>query len=712
MRKQNRRLAIWFAFVMAFCLLLSLSAGAEDAVMAEESAEITVSLEDGEYESLPISGMSNDQLAKGYIDQFFAPGRRTLRAPKPQGDQLTGTAKNIYDFLKTEIAKVAEGQRDSTEFEVPLGSFTKRAYTSAELGVDYVALPGDDGTLIMTEEAEQAFSLRIQEQMQLNKVIRALLADNPYELYWYDKTEGNGTAASMGTSFLEGYAELEALTVYMTVSQEYRDNDQYKVDGALYGQNVKPALQNARRIIEENEGKSNYERLKAYKNEICGLTGYNYAAANEENNTPYGNPWQMIWVFDGNNETNVVCEGYSKAFQYLNDHSAGSAKVISVTGTLIGRDSSGGHMWNIAAMEDGKNYLVDVTNCDSGMVGSPDRLFLAIPTSGSGSADDPYVFVIDANNTVRYVYDGQQLFSASDLTLATTGYTVVRPDFGIRINDLDAASVSILTNEKVMITGYARNAAHAELQIWDTPDGEPEMTEAEGEPVFWRYGWEASGEKTIQLTAYYSDGTEQTETVQVNVASNGTLGDPVIQVDSWQKGETLRLYIVPDARTGWSEIRVWNGDHTYYSSPEGGDQGSWEYEISADILGDTDEVKVAVRQAGYGVDASFKEVTVRAIDPSGTLCLPENLERIEEEAFAGDSSVTHVKIPDSVSFIGENAFAGCGSLGTVMIPETVTGIQENAFVYDNITIYGRPGSQAEQYAREHGISFVQAMPVQ
>ena len=101
MRKQNRRFTIWLAFVTALCLVLSLSAVAEDAITAEESTEmVTVSVENGEYDSLPISKMSNDQLAKGYIDQFFAPGRRTLRAPKPQGDQLTGPAKKLYDYLK------------------------------------------------------------------------------------------------------------------------------------------------------------------------------------------------------------------------------------------------------------------------------------------------------------------------------------------------------------------------------------------------------------------------------------------------------------------------------------------------------------------------------------------------------------------------------------------------------------------------------------
>lgn len=41
-----------------------------------------------------------------------------------------------------------------------------------------------------------------------------------------------------------------------------------------------------------------------------------------------------------------------------------------------GKESEG-HMWNHVRMDDGKIYLVDVTNCDSNSVGYPYKLFLA-----------------------------------------------------------------------------------------------------------------------------------------------------------------------------------------------------------------------------------------------------------------------------------------------------------------------------------------------
>ena len=87
----------------------------------------------------------------------------------------------------------------------------------------------------------------------------------------------------------------------------------------------------------------------------------------------------MIWVFDGDPSTNVVCEGYAKAFKYLCDHTVfdSSIECILAGGDLVRGSRSEPHMWNVLKMDDGNNYLVDVTNCDSGNAGYPDKLFLA-----------------------------------------------------------------------------------------------------------------------------------------------------------------------------------------------------------------------------------------------------------------------------------------------------------------------------------------------
>jgi head-tail adaptor len=73
-------------------------------------------------------------------------------------------------------------------------------------------------------------------------------------------------------------------------------------------------------------------------------------------------------------------------------------------------------------MEDGLNYLVDVTNCDEGTVGAPDLLFLAAPASGDPEMG--YYFALSNGETVQYFYDSDQqsLYGSSILTLASDNY--------------------------------------------------------------------------------------------------------------------------------------------------------------------------------------------------------------------------------------------------------------------------------------------------
>ena len=163
--------------------------------------------------------------------------------------------------------------------------------------------------------------------------------------------------------------------------------------------------------------KKNYlavsESSEYYKDQICALTTYNWDALGNPDPYYYGDPWQLIYVFDGNSNTNVVCEGYSKAFAYLcekTNFADSSVNCYIVTGTMDG----GPHMWNILRWSDGKNYLVDVTNCDD--LGND--LFMAVPKSGSVSAGYTYKLL---NNNIKFVYDDdtKAQYSTEDLTIGS-----------------------------------------------------------------------------------------------------------------------------------------------------------------------------------------------------------------------------------------------------------------------------------------------------
>ena len=160
----------------------------------------------------------------------------------------------------------------------------------------------------------------------------------------------------------------------------------------------------------------------AYREYITNAVDYNSEAASTAN-YPYGDPWQLIYVFDGDSTTNVVCEGYSKAFKYLCDLTwTGSDPEVACylpTGTMDGGTGEGAHMWNIVSIG-GANYLTDITNCDSGTTGAPDQLFLC----GAESSVDASYAAATTNGTVTYVYDKETLaLYDKELVLSATKYS-------------------------------------------------------------------------------------------------------------------------------------------------------------------------------------------------------------------------------------------------------------------------------------------------
>lgn len=329
----------------------------------------------------------------------------------------------IYDELRARIEKVA-ASGGSTEFDLSDITGLKMTWTNGELGV---------GSIEETTAVKMAFLA----QFNLDSIVGALVSDCPFDLYWFDKTDAGGVSMSysirLSGQMINGVptwttATVTALTFTFTVASGYQSAGKAAVTANVA--KVDTAKAKAAEIAAKYEAVSAYDRLRGYMTEICDLVSYNDKAAAEDYTGGYGDPWQLIYVFDGDSGTNVVCEGYAKAFQYLCD--LGGLDCISVTGTLSGASGSGGHMWNIVTLE-GANYLVDVTNCDEGAVGAPDGLFLV--GNASGSAADGYPFTI-GSQTVSFVYDTAttSLWTTAELTLADSDYE--EPAGGVK-GDLD-----------------------------------------------------------------------------------------------------------------------------------------------------------------------------------------------------------------------------------------------------------------------------------
>ena len=85
-----------------------------------------------------------------------------------------------------------------------------------------------------------------------------------------------------------------------------------------------------------------------------------------------------------------------------------------------------------------------------------------------------------------------------------------------------------------------------------------------------------------------------------------------------------------------------------------------------------------------------------------TLFLPDAVERIEDEAFCGDSSLDKVVIPEGCVEIGSRAFADSGII-SIEMPGSVARIAADAFEHvENLSVSAQPGTMAYSWALQQG----------
>ena len=400
----------------------------------EPLLDVVVTVEGTEEVVLPsdTGAPSSDELFAEFVERSFEgqPLSKASRKLRSAVSSLQGYDRAIYNYIAGQLPQIAAGEQASTEFEITteIMGLEKNSWTAEELGVDAVFAKDENGNYFVPADAQEAAFAKVKEAINLSRILDVLLAEHPYELYWYDKTTNAGTKMTifglkpsydktLGTYVLGTNGNMY---LRFSVAQEYSAGE-YLVDTSI-GRSVQSAVDNANAIVSEYSGISDEEKLCGYKDEICGLVSYNSTASD---GTSYGNPWQMIWVFDGDPGTNVVCEGYAKAFKYLCDHTVfdSSIECILAGGDLVRGSKSEPHMWNVLKMDDGNNYLVDVTNSDSGTVGYPDKLFLAGTTQTRTNSDGNKGYYI-AGTGLTYYYDSdtEGIFSEGDLGIFLHNY--------------------------------------------------------------------------------------------------------------------------------------------------------------------------------------------------------------------------------------------------------------------------------------------------
>lgn len=321
--------------------------------------------------------MDNKQLLEEYLNSILYEQDLSVQpGTSVAEDALSGVQQSLYEELKNKITTVAS-KGGSTKFNI-----------SSDLGLTWQTTATGSA---LSREVSKHFGT-----LETSKIINCLTVDCPYEMYWYEKTASTIWQYGYTTSTSGGRTTVKItnISVSMPVIRTYASGD-YKVNAKIV-QLAKQAAANAKMIVQEFSSYTEDEKLIGYKEIICYLTSYNDDVTDWDE---YGDPWQLIYVFDGDDSTNVVCEGYSKAFQYLCDLS--DITCYTVTGMMSGGTGAGPHMWNIVA-NDGKYYMADITNSDEGTVGADGGLFLDTPISGSVAKG--YIYATDSVN-MHYTYD-------------------------------------------------------------------------------------------------------------------------------------------------------------------------------------------------------------------------------------------------------------------------------------------------------------------
>ena len=484
----KRIISVLLALVLAVGLLpldLYTTAWAEetDAAARQESTEL---LEGYFY-----------QLAGMDITDYRGSTNGIVTKPKySAGDNLTTSERQVYNAMKPEIIKVANGQRSGTRFSVPTS----------------LSAPS------------------------VRRVVTALMMDLPYEMYWFGKSLSGSLAYS-------GY------TISLKVARDFRGSNEYTTNIP----NVPNAVRVAKSVVSSNGGKGDYEKLEAYKDYICAHNTYNSAAASGQYDG--NNPWELLWVFDNDPSTNVVCEGYSKAFKYLCDLTKeqygwyGSVEARLTTGS-----AGGPHMWNTVSFHGG-NYLVDVTNCDGGF-----DLFMrgaTRQTAGSSYRIDNIYYTLDD--------DTRSVYTRTELTLSSTDCSgVPRQITGIRTilptNDNVVIGVSWNADSRATsYTVYRRESGSAQWQVLKSGITDTLYIDTNVEPGVTYYYTVEGVNGAYRSPTKDETGVSATIAIKTpaNVTMTGAVPSPNGVTVTWQAAQYAKTYVVyrkPANTNSWAII--------------------------------------------------------------------------------------------------------------------------------------------------------------
>lgn len=338
---------------------------------------------------------------------------------------------------------------------------------------------------------------------------------------------------------------------------------------------------------------------------------------------------------------------------------------------------------------------------------------LDLPDAQNGSIDwSRSVIMLKAGQKYTLVINRRMTGYDSEtvrIPFTVTEMAQQMPESGIYVE----IAKSALTNERIPYVIYTENAAEIGMDVLNGDGGRSTWVWSESswtgsttrfdnpeelELIFWAVidGERKEEHRTIQISAPYGEVTADLSGVPAYL----------------MKGQNAQIVLDVPAPEGAPD--VWYEYHYRIISSEGvsdgnshdtyNQRGRQMIEIPAEALADAMQVTLSMNCCGIGCESAYESVDIPIL--SGWTTLPENLTRIEEEAFAG-SRIEAVEIPAGCTEIGEYAFNGCDRLRIVKFDGMHTTINENAFVgtYD-VKFICMNGSDAEAFANEHWIPVI------
>ncbi len=148
------------------------------------------------------------------------------------------------------------------------------------------------------------------------------------------------------------------------------------------------------------ERENDYETIKAVHDTLCNMTDYGYKQDENgdyyfdeyENKIPLDTPTahSIVAMFDGDEETDGVCESYAKSFQLM-------LNALNINNIYVTGNANGEHAWNMAEI-DGSYYYFDVTWDDQ------EEIMYNYFAGGTEAFEDHILNTPDSENPLLFLY--------------------------------------------------------------------------------------------------------------------------------------------------------------------------------------------------------------------------------------------------------------------------------------------------------------------